>query len=45
MKPKNLTARYALKQLFLWAEFGILFSYGNQYLTERLHLTDTAAGR
>ena len=44
MKKKNLTARYALTQLFLWAEFGILFSYGNQYLTERLHLTDTAAG-
>lgn len=41
---RNLTARYALIQTFLWAEFGFMFSYGNQYLTERLHLTDTAAG-
>lgn len=41
---RNLTARYALIQVFLWAEFGFMFSYGNQYLTERLHLTDTAAG-
>lgn len=41
---RNFTARYALIQIFLWAEFGFMFSYGNQYLTERLHLTDTAAG-
>ena len=41
---RNFTARYALIQTFLWAEFGFMFSYGNQYLTERLHLTDTAAG-
>ena len=44
MKKTNLTARYILIQIFLWAEFGCMYSYGNQYLTERLHLTDTAAG-
>lgn len=44
MRSKHLTARFALTQVFLWAEFGALFSYANQYLTERMHLTDTAAG-
>lgn len=43
-RERNLTVRYALVQLFIWAEYGFLFSYANQYLTERLHLTDTAAG-
>lgn len=41
---RNLTGRYALIHLFLWAEYGCLFSYANQYLTERLLLSDTAAG-
>lgn len=41
---RNLTWNYALIHLFIWAEYGFLFSYANQYLTEHLHLTDTVAG-
>lgn len=45
MKEKqSLTWNYAALQAMIWAEYGFLFSYANPYLTEKLGLTDTAAG-
>lgn len=43
-KKQNFTVQYAAIQLFLWAEYGAMFSYTNQYMTERLLLTDSVAG-
>ena len=43
-KKQNFTVQYAAIQLFLWAEYGFMFSYTNQYMTERLLLTDSLAG-
>lgn len=43
-KKQNFTVQYAAIQLFLWAEYGAMFSYTNQYMTERLLLTDSLAG-
>lgn len=44
MKQRNATLQYAFVHMMLWALYGFLFSYANPYLTERLHLSDTAAG-
>ncbi len=44
MKQKNATLQYAFVHMMLWALYGFLFSYANPYLTNRLHLSDTAAG-
>ena len=44
MKQKNATAPYAFVHMMLWALYGFLFSYANPYLTNKLHLSDTAAG-
>lgn len=41
---KKLTFSYALQQVFLWAQYGCLFSYANPYLTEQLGLSDSTAG-
>ena len=41
---KKLTVPYALQQVFLWAQYGCLFSYANPYLTEQLGLSDSSAG-
>lgn len=43
-KQRSLTPNYAALQAMIWAEYGFLFSYANPYLTEKLGLTDTAAG-
>lgn len=44
MKHKNATLQYAFVHMMLWALYGFLFSYANSYLTEHLHLSNTAAG-
>lgn len=41
---KKLTLPYALQQVFLWGQYGCLFSYANPYLTEQLQLSDSTAG-
>lgn len=44
MKQKNATVQYAFVHMMLWALYGFLFSYANPYLTNQLHMSDTAAG-
>ena len=44
MKQRNATMPYAFVHIMLWALYGFLFSYANPYLTEKLYLSDTAAG-
>lgn len=41
---KKLTLSYALQQVFLWAQYGCLFSYANNYLTAQLDLSKSLAG-
>lgn len=43
-KSNSATPQYIFLQAMLWATYGFLFSYANPYLTEKLGLTDTAAG-
>lgn len=38
------TPWFALIQVFLWGTYGILFSYANPYLTEKIGLSDSLAG-
>jgi len=38
------TAQYSFVQAMLWGTYGFLFSYANPYMTEKLGMTDTAAG-
>lgn len=44
MRQRNATVPYAFVHMMLWALYGFLFSYANPYLTNRLHMSDTAAG-
>ena len=44
MKQRNATLPYAFVHIMLWALYGFLFSFANPYLTNKLHLSDTAAG-
>ncbi len=41
---RDLTLRYALQQMMLWGQYGLLFSYANPYMTEQIGLSDTLAG-
>lgn len=41
---RDLTLRYALQQMTLWGQYGLMFSYANPYLTEQVGLSDTLAG-
>ena len=43
-KSNSATLQYIFLQAMIWATYGFLFSYANPYLTEKLGLTDTAAG-
>lgn len=44
MKQRSATVPYMFMQASLWAIFGFIFSYANPYFTEKLQLSDTAAG-
>lgn len=43
-RDRRATLPYTFVQIMLWATYGFLFSYANPYMTEKLDLTDTAAG-
>lgn len=43
-KQNNATLQYTFVQAMIWGTYGLLFSYANPYLTEKLGLSDTAAG-
>ena len=43
-KRASATLPYIFVQMMIWATYGFLFSYANPYMTEKLGLTDTAAG-
>lgn len=40
----SVTLQYTFVQAMIWGTFGFLFSYANPYMTEKLGLSDTAAG-
>ncbi|MBQ3356026.1 MAG: MFS transporter [Oscillospiraceae bacterium] len=40
----SATLPYIFVQAMIWGTYGILFSYANPYMTEKLRLSDTAAG-
>lgn len=44
MQSRTGTLRYSILQALLWGEFGLLISFANPWLTERIGLSDTAAG-
>lgn len=44
MKQRSAVFPYLVMQGSLWAIYGFIFSYANPYFTEKLHLSDTAAG-
>lgn len=41
---RSATLPYTFVQAMLWATYGFLFSYANPYMTEKIGLSDTAAG-
>ena len=43
-KRRSATLPYTFVQAMLWATYGFLFSYANPYMTEKIGLSDTAAG-
>lgn len=43
-KQDGATLQYSFVQAMIWATYGFLFSYANPYMTEKLGLSDTAAG-
>ncbi len=43
-KQASATLPYVFVQGMIWATYGFLFSYANPYMTEKLGLSDTAAG-
>lgn len=43
-KHESVTLQYTFVQAMIWGTFGFLFSYANPYMTEKLGLSDTAAG-
>lgn len=43
-KQNSATLQYTFVQAMIWGTYGLLFSYANPYLTEKLGLSDTAAG-
>ena len=44
MQSRTGTLRYSILQALLWGEFGLLISFANPWLTERIGLSDTTAG-
>lgn len=43
-KRESVTGQYSFVQAMIWGTYGFLFSYANPYMTEKLGLSDTAAG-
>lgn len=43
-KQTSATLPYTFVQAMIWGTYGLLFSYANPYMTEKLGLTDTVAG-
>lgn len=44
MKKHRLTLQFSLLQGAIWGTYGLVFSYANPFMTEKLGLTDTLAG-